>query len=287
MITDTDHNSSNQGNDFPNDEDTNISYDEEYTNVSYDDEDTNVSYNEEYTNVSYDDEDTDVSYDDEDTDVSYNDEEERNENSDQYCTDVLTLETIQKNIEDQIQNISKLLCISADKSFSLHRKFNWNQNKILEAFCKNTRQFIENYLSELNINKVGRGKCPICYEVNVELHQSPCACIACYDCWKKEIEIQLDNIETSIKPVVCRFDNCGHEIMISDIEKFCGKQKTEKYKKSIIERYISDDPNLIKCSTPNCPNILRIDPSNPDKLIHCHLCGNIFNMKRTVVFLIW
>ena len=83
-------------------------------------------------------------------------------------------------------------------------------------------------------------------------------------------------------PVVCRFDNCGLEIMISDIEKFCGKEKAEKYKKSIIERYISDDPNLIKCSTPNCPSILRIDPSNPDKPIHCHLCENEFNLKRII-----
>ena len=165
----------------------------------------------------------------------------------------MTFETIQNNIEDQIQSISKFLGISADKSFLLLIKFNWNQRKILEAYCNNPHQFKENYLSGSDIKEVGRGTCPICYEDNVELHQSPCTYIACYGCWKKEIEIQLENIETSIMPVVCRFDNCGLEIMISDIEKFCGKEKAEKYKKSIIERYISDDPNLIKCSTPNCP----------------------------------
>lgn len=29
-------------------------------------------------------------------------------------------------------------------------------------------------------------------------------------------------------------------------------------------------------------SILRIDPSNPDKTIHCHLCENEFNLKRII-----
>ena len=85
--------------------------------------DADINLNDQENDFSID-EDTNDFYVDEDTYDSYSKEEKRNEISDQNCTDVLTFETIQNNIEDQIQSISKFLGISADKSFQLESEKN-------------------------------------------------------------------------------------------------------------------------------------------------------------------
>lgn len=97
----------------------------------------------------------------------------------------------------------------------------------------------------------------------------------CFECIQKEIEIQIKERKF---PVSCRIDKCNSEIMIHEIEKFIGIEKTEKYLFNYIETQIQISKKYVKCTFPNCPYFLNKKSFNCCNIGQCK-CGHRFCLK--------
>ena len=137
---------------------------------------------------------------------------------------IIDIDEFQRKQQSMIDNISEILYISKDATFLLLKKYNFESYPLFQDFSNQT-DFRKSLPKLLNVpesqidkplvtQKIGKGECPLCFNENCELIQNYCGHFVCIDCFKLEIEVQ---IEQGIFPVSCRIDNCRCEIMSNEI----------------------------------------------------------------------
>ena len=188
----------------------------------------------------------------------------------------LDIKGLAQRQQKQIENIKNTLCVSVDVAYLLLKHFDWNSDKAIAQFIDNREKVMndlhlkeENLHGELLLKNVGKGECQICFNDNVDLYKLYCGHALCKECWQGEIESQLSQGASTI---VCRIDNCYSEIMIKDIERFCGEDKAETFRKFVLEDQISRDYKLIHCTNPNCQRVITINSVGKCHVATCK-CG--------------
>ena len=190
---------------------------------------------------------------------------------------VINIDEYQKQQNDIVEQISRLFSISFAAANLLLKKFEWDINLLIkQAGSKNEE--IKGWLDKqgsIKTTNIGKGLCCICFEEDVDLYRHYCGHAICYECFKREIESQLEECEY---PIVCRIEGCGSEIMQDDIETFCGKTVSQNYQRKYIEHQMFLNKELIKCPAEGCNYSIKRNSYNLCKIGKC-ICGKKICLK--------
>ena len=189
----------------------------------------------------------------------------------QTLDNVIDIDEYQKQQNDMIEQISRLFSISFDAANLLLKKCDWNINLLVQKAENKSEEIKEwaNKQGSLKTTNIGKGLCCLCYEEDVGLYRHYCGHAICYECFKSEIETQL---EECVYPIVCRSEGCGSEIMQEDIATFCGKTASQNYQRKYIEHQMFLNRELIKCPAEGCNYSIKRNSYNLCNIGKC-ICG--------------
>lgn len=186
----------------------------------------------------------------------------------------------------QINNIQTKLDISSDLAYLLLKKFEWNEEDVISIWSKDQSGILRSLnidtdtitcKENLRLKQIENGLCPICNQ-NQPLYQLYCKHSACIECWKNNILNHLKShkiarcIHNQSKP-------CNSILFSQNVQSLFDEQIHQNYVKVILDDFIDSNPNIYRCNSRICNEIILKDESLPCNLGLCRKCNYHFCFK--------
>ncbi|XWS14630.1 hypothetical protein CRYUN_Cryun35bG0025700 [Craigia yunnanensis] len=218
--------------------------------------------------------------DDDDNVVAFEEDETDNHPRLHDNCSVLQEADICQIIEDKITEVSAVLSISKVEASILLLHYNWNVNKVHDAWFADEKQARERagLLLKPLIELPDHGDilCGICFEPYPRdgIKSTACGHPYCNDCWSSYIKTAIADGPGSLL-LKCPEPSCRAAVGEDMIGLFASEEEKKKYSRYFVMSYIEENKMIKWCPGPGCENAINFDAGSENFNVSC-LCSHSF-----------
>lgn len=193
-----------------------------------------------------------------------------------FVYDCLTVDEIEKLLNESVEKLSNILKISPSSAKVLLHEHTWNINEIVEKY----KGSASNLLVSAKIksgNKSGsqQKSCPVCMTLQPQDKFSSLNCghSFCKNCWTMHFETQISQGKFQIRCMApaCEFLS-PEDFVLNLVTKPISRNR---YQQFAFQDYVKSHPELRFCPGIGCQIIVRSQDLSPKKAV-CKHCGKSF-----------
>jgi ariadne-1 len=189
-------------------------------------------------------------------------------------------------LEQMLAHISSVLHTSLDNAKTLLIEYNWDQEKLLEAYYSDPEKVLDSSgvsFTEVASHFSSPFICTICFNTVTTAASSislTCNHSFCTTCFTQYLTIQVDEGPGSVC-TLCPQHQCNRRVPCSLFQQLLDENTYDKYTKYVLRTYIDMSKDMRWCPAPGCDLIIAASPGTRATVkcqcgcTFCFACGEL------------
>ncbi|CAI0465475.1 unnamed protein product [Linum tenue] len=197
---------------------------------------------------------------------------------------VLTESDIRRRIDDDINQLSAVLCLPKSDTTLILRHFDWDASKVEDSWFADESEIRRQVGLPVATQQVTSLRpdhrtltCSICFESHrlSSFSSAPCGHQFCRWCWRNYIAASVNDGPSSLK-LKCPEPSC--KVLAGDdlIKKIADEKVRTKYSNFALRSFVENSRRRKWCPAPNCQHAVEFTPSGDLNYDVSCLCSHSF-----------